>query len=206
MGAADPTSPSEVDPDLLPPDPRLARARKAERIAAARQAVEAERAEFHAELRRICLRSGVRSGPAIDDLCERYPAAPDPAMMEQVGKLLGTTGRFVGASRSTRIGLLRSRGFSEAAILRDLIEHDGEHLLTDKGNGISRNGPRNQGEVAYHSALYLLGHPPTRPVAPDRLAPSPSTSGDDDGVGPDPKMPAASRSPGRPAARFGPIR
>ncbi len=163
---ADADKPAEVDPDLLPPDPRLARVRKAERVAEARRQADAERAEFHAQLRKICARSGIKSGPAIKELIERYATKPDEAQIKQAVKYLN--GRAAGAGKAARIALLRSLGFGESYVLGDLIENDSR--WQDKG---ARNGPRTQGELAYYAALYLLNYPPNRPAIAGRTVSQP---------------------------------
>ncbi len=190
---ADADKPAEVDPDLLPPDPRLARVRKAERVAEARRVADEERAEFHLELKRICARSGVRSGPAINELIDRYGTKPDPDQIKLATKHLGKTGRAVGAPKPARIALLRSLGFSEPYVLGDIIEQDSAWLLGDKDLGTARNGPRNKGEVAYYSALYLLSYPPNRPATASRAVSQPRAE-------------AGTRPPRGAAAGFAPAR
>jgi hypothetical protein len=146
--------PREVDPDLLPPDPRLARLRQQERLAEALQQAESDRASYHSELRAICRKFRDRSGDEILELNKRYDSQIEPSVKKKAAKLLGETGPFAGADRNTRIDLLRSLGFPEPAILKDLYDTYDIRRIGE------RDGPRSPAEAFYMSALFLLRHPP----------------------------------------------
>ncbi len=154
--------PREVDPDLLPPDPREARLRQAQRRAEALRKVEDERTRFHVEVRALCKKFGEDAGPEIRDLSKNFDSRVEPLAEKRAVQLLGKSGPFVGADRRTRIELLRSLGYPEPVILGDLFDHYEKRLIGE------RDGPQSPGEAFYRSALVLLRHPPqaaSRPVS-----------------------------------------
>jgi hypothetical protein len=153
--------PEEVDPDVLPVDPREARRRRDLRVVEARRKAEADRGRFHAELRAICRKPGEKAVPEIDELCKKYGMDVDPAIKSQAARLLEVSA--AGAGREVRINLLRSLGFSEPVILHDIFESQGRW-----DNKATRGGPRSKEQVMYQSALLLLGYPPTRVASPSR--------------------------------------
>ncbi len=57
--------PREIDPDLLPPDPQLARQRQQQRKVEQAKKIEDERTRFHAELKAVCRKFGDASAPEI---------------------------------------------------------------------------------------------------------------------------------------------
>ena len=186
--------PREVDPDLLPPDPRLARVRQMQRLAEAIRKAEEDRSRFHADLAKVCKKFGERSGPEIKKLFDRYENQVEPAAQKKAALLLGKTGMFVGADRASRIALLRNVGFPEPAILVDIYEQVGK----DQSKAV-RGGLNSNSEVMYYSALYLLKNPP-RVVNPSRPASSARASAGERPVdGPGASSPAilAAPTPGR---------
>ena len=146
--------PREVDPDLLPPDPRLARARQRQRRLDALKRLDEERVRFHADLKAICLKFREDSGPEILALSKKYNLKIDPQAEEKAAELLGKNGKFVGADRRTRIVLLRSLGYPEPIILDDI------YTSFEKSKIKERDGPRSPAEAYYYSALFLLRNPP----------------------------------------------
>lgn len=157
----EPPLPEEVDPSILPVDPREARRRREARVVEARRKAEADRGRFHAELRAICRKSRERAGPEIDALCKEYGMDVDPAIMAEATRLL--KGPAAGATRSVRINLLRALGFSEPVILHDLIDIQGRYE-----SRATRGGPRSPEEVMVRAAILLLGCPPNRVASPSR--------------------------------------
>lgn len=149
--------PAEVDPELLPPDPKLARLRRLQRVAEAKQQAEDDRGQFHTELRAICLKSGVRSAREIDKLCQRYNTEVEASIKARAVRLLGKAGSYEGAGRAVRINLLRSLGYPETAVLGDLM--DNQRLWE---SDTARNGVRSQEEAVYRAAILLLNYPPNR--------------------------------------------
>jgi hypothetical protein len=85
----------------------------------------------------------------------------DPAIQSKATRLLN--GAAAGVDRPVRINLLRSLGFSESLILKDIAGIIGTHH-----DGTARGGPRSNSEITYQSALLLLGYPPTRVATPSR--------------------------------------
>ena len=154
--------PREVDPDLLPPDPKLARARQQRRRLEALKKVDEDRVRFHAELREVCRKFGEGGAPEIQDLQKKYGTKVEPWAEKRATDLLGKNGKFVGADRRTRIELLRALGFPEPIILGDLFDHHGMKQIGE------REGPRSPGEALYRSALYLLRNPPASDANPSR--------------------------------------
>jgi hypothetical protein len=153
--------PEVVDPDVLPVDPREAKARRARRLAEARLKIEADRGKFHAELRAICRRSAEKAGPQIEALCATYGTELDPKIKQDAKRLLN--GPAAGVDRPVRINMLRSLGFSESLILIDISE-----VLLAHEDGTSRGGARSKDEITYQSAKLLLSYPPTRVATPPR--------------------------------------
>jgi hypothetical protein len=153
--------PEEVDPGVLPVDPREARARRARRLAEARMKTEADRGQFHAELRAICRRSAEKAGPQIEALCARYGTEVDPKLKEDAARLL--SGPAAGVDRPVRINLLRALGYPESLILMDIAKILGTHQ-----DGTARGGARSSDDITYQSALLLLSYPPTRVASPSR--------------------------------------
>ena len=158
----EPEQPTEVNPDLLPPDPRLAKVRQKQRQAELRQQVEGDRTEFHAELKAICRKSRENCLDDIKDvLFPKYGTQLEPAVKERAVRLL--TGRYAGADRATRIDLLRGVGFPEIQILNDIYENFEVRRIGE------RDGPRHDSEAMYRASLFLLNHPP-RPANPPSRA------------------------------------
>ena len=160
--------PREVDPDLLPPDPREARLRQAQRRVEALRKVEDERTRFHAEVRALCKKFGEDAGPEIRDLSKNFDSRVEPLAEKRAVQLLGKSGAFAGADRRTRIELLRSLGYPEPVILGDLFDHYEKRLIGE------RDGPQSPGEAFYRSALVLLRHPPHAASRPVSAAGSPA--------------------------------
>jgi len=178
---------AEVDPDVLPPDPRQARQARLRRIAEDKRRAEADRAQFHADLAAICRRSGARSAPLIDELCVRYGTDVDPSVKQDAVKMLGKTGVAAGAARPVRINLLRSLGFPESLILNDLFEIDSRWA-----SKVDRNGPKSREEMVYRSALLLLAYPPRTAATP---TPVPATTRPVSSPRPAPNLPLSSYAP-----------
>ena len=130
---------------------------------------EADRGRFLADLKEVCRKYRDRSGPEILKLHKRYESAVEPSVKQKAVYLLGPTGPYVGVDRSERIKLLRSLGYPEPAILGTLYD-------LDKTSIGERDGPRDEAEALYFSALSLLRYPPagvasnTRPVSSTRPA------------------------------------
>jgi hypothetical protein len=162
--------PSEVNEEILPPDPRLARDRKAKRVVEALRAVELDRVRFHAELREICQRLKEASGPEILELTHRYESRVEPTSQQRAKFMLGPKGPYAGADRSTRINVLRSLGYPEPAILDDLFTNYEARRMGERG------GPRNNVEAGYMAARSLLRYPPLPLVPPSRPVSSTSAS------------------------------
>jgi hypothetical protein len=154
--------PREVDPDLLPPDPREARRRQEQRKIALARKVDEERVRFHTELRSICRKFREDSGPMIREMRQNYDLKIDPMAEKQAIFLLGPRGRFVGADRRTRIELLRSLGYPEPVILDNL------YAIYEKQQIGARDGPSSESEAYYFSSLFLLRNPPRQAVPPAR--------------------------------------
>jgi hypothetical protein len=76
-------------------------------------------------------------------------------------------GPAAGVDRPVRINLLRSLGYSEPAILDDILRNQGRFE-----DGTARGGARSKLELMHRSALLLLSYPPTRVASPRRLAPT----------------------------------
>ncbi|WP_435005991.1 hypothetical protein P12x_003693 [Tundrisphaera lichenicola] len=157
----EPALPEEVDPSILPVDPKEARRLRQQRVAEVKRKAEADRGRFHAELRAICRKSRERAGPEIDALCKKYGMEVDPALLSEATRLL--KGPAAGATRAVRINLLRSLGFSEPVILHDLIDIQGRFE-----SRATRGGPRTPEEVMVRAAILLLGYPPNRVASPSR--------------------------------------
>ncbi len=176
--------PREVDPELLPPDPKLARERRAKWIAQQREEAEADRGRFLAELREVCRRSRDRSGREILKLIKQHDTAVEPAIQQKAAFLLGKTGPYAGIDRVDRIKLLRSLGYPEPAILGDLFD-------IDKTSIGERDGPRDEFQALYFSARFLLRNPPpgiastTRPVSSNTSDKAPGAQGSRTQAGPD---------------------
>ncbi len=166
--------PAEVDPNLLPPDPKLGRQLRLQRIAESRRQAEADRSEYHSALATICKRYREKSTPLIKALGQHYGSDVDPAIVEKAGKVLASSG--AGVARPVRINLLRSFGFPEPLILGDIFDGEMRHL--GEGNKMSkaiRGGPRSEDEVLYRSAMILLGHPPTKAATASPARPASAT-------------------------------
>ena len=161
--------PDAVDPDLLPPDPRKARAERQKREGEARARAEKERFEFHANLNLIYKKFGSNSGPKVRELCQAFGQDVSPAAKNQAVQALGRTGMFAGANRKGRISLLRKLGFPEPAILGDIFDMESRHETPD-----ARDSPSKEG-LYLHSVRILLQHPPGRPAGTNRLVPLPAT-------------------------------
>jgi hypothetical protein len=147
--------PREIDPDLLPPDPRQAKLRQQQRKMEIFQRVEDERYRFHAELKVICRKYRESSGPYIKEMMKQYHVQVDEGAKRVAIELLGTTGRFAGADRRTRIELLRALGFPEPVILDNLfVSYEKHWRINEPG------GPRDDDEAFYHTSLFLLSTPP----------------------------------------------
>jgi hypothetical protein len=158
--------PEDMDPDLLPPDPKLARLSRLEHGSEIRRQVDAERNIFHAELRAICKKYSKKSGPWISELCTQFHADVDPTTKKKAAKMLNLAG--AGGDWSRRVQVLRSLGLPEAVILYDINDFVAKKTIGEVG------GPRDMNEALYRSALILLSHPPTRPTARPAASPSPA--------------------------------
>ena len=90
-----------------------------------RQAV----ADFHADLKAICRKFRENSEEAIMEMQKEYNLKLDPEAQKKATDLLGTTGKFAGADRRTRIELLRSLGFPEPVILEDQYKTYERHQI-----------------------------------------------------------------------------
>jgi hypothetical protein len=152
-----------VDPDVLPVDPREALRRRQQRAVEAKRKAEAERGQFHTDLRAICRKPGEKAGPEIEELCKRYGMDVDPTIQETATKMLN--GPAAGVDRPVRIYLLRALGFSEPAILDDIVRNQGRFE-----DGTARGGARSKVDVTLRSAILLLSYPPTRVASPKRPA------------------------------------
>ena len=168
----DPNLPTEVDPDLLPPDPRLARVRQQERAIEAIKQVELDRTRFHNDLREICRIARDDYIKEVIELSNRYGMQLDPNVKKEAIKRLGETGRYAGADRRTRIEILREIGYPETLVLEDLFDHYEKLRIGE------RNGPRNPSEAMYRSILSLLRYAPGQKTTPARptIARPPQTS------------------------------
>jgi len=167
--------PVEVDPEVLPPDPKRAIQLRLRRIVEAKRQADVDRVQFHAELAAICRRQGDRAAPAIQELCLKYGNEVEPAIKQQAAKMLGQKGIAAGVSRPVRINLLRKQGFPEPAVLLDIFEQD-MRLLTTDGKTLSkavRGGPRSMDEVFCLAAQMLLNNPPWRAATPASTRPAP---------------------------------
>ena len=178
MGEDGDKQPVEVDADVLPPDPRIARQQRLQRASEVRKKVEADRGKFHADLAEIVRRQGDRGAGSILQLCQEYGVEVDPEARRRVTKLLGEYGIYVGASRPVRINLMRAEGFPETAILNDIFDVDTRHFVdktkADKGfSKAVRGGPRSIEEAYCAAARTLLNYPPRRTA---RDAPSSSNT------------------------------
>jgi hypothetical protein len=163
--------PREIDPDLLPPDPRQARVRQQQRKLELARKIEDERVRFHAELKVICRKFREKSAPKIFEMSKGFDNKLDPSAKTAAIGLLGKTGKFAGADRRARIEVLRSLGYPEYLILEDLFETYEKQQIGE------RDGPRDFDEACYFTALFLLRNPPrqmsssSRPVsAPGNVA------------------------------------
>ncbi len=165
-----PDQADQVDPDLLPPDPRRAQFDRQKRAVAARRKLEAERAEFHTRLLAITNRLGRRAAPAIHELCQEFEQEIPASALEQAKKALGKTGMHAGARTAERIGLLRQLGFPETAILGDLFDIDTRHESPE-----GRHTP-SQDEMYVRSAMLLLNNPPTRAASSTRAVSAPRSN------------------------------
>ncbi len=161
--------PEEVDPELLPPDPRLARERRSRWLVQARQQVEVDRVRFHSELRALCRKLGPDGGEQIVALCKQYGTDVAPQVKEQARRLLEHSA--AGAGVPVRINLLRSLGYPEGAILADIFANGIRHL-----GKASREGPGSDDAMMYRAALTLLSQPPNRPAAASRPVSAPRTN------------------------------
>ena len=159
--------PREIDPDLLPPDPREARARQELRKLEIFKRVEDERPLFHAELKALCRKFRERSGPEILEMRKKFDLKIDPKAEEVAKDLLGKNGKFIGADRRTRLDLLRSLGYPEPVILDQLFSTYERQQIGE------RDGPKNLEEAYYFSALFLLRNPPRPMNSPARAISSP---------------------------------
>ena len=158
-----PDQPMAIDPDLLPPDPRKARADRQRRTYEARKRLEEERFEFHVHLNAIYKQYGKRSAPLISELCQAYGQDIPPAAKNQAIKLLGRG--MAGAGVTTRINLLRKLGFPESAILGDIV--DVESGLV---SSVQRNAPSKEA-LYLHAVRILINNPPNRPAGTARTGP-----------------------------------
>ncbi len=155
--AVNPDQPAQVDDDLLPPDPRKARADREQRAVRALRQAEADRYDFHARIGAISRKNlGRRAIPIIMELCKEFGQDVSPASKDQAIKLLGRTGQFAGASTARRINLLRQLGFPEPAILGDIVDIVGRHTSDGERNAPTRD------DLYLQSVGILLRHPPGR--------------------------------------------
>jgi hypothetical protein len=190
--------PREIDPDLLPPDPRQAKIRQQQRRLDALKKIDDERVLFHADLKKICTgafrkSTAEKAGTAekIEVLKQQYETRVDPSALKKAAQLLGKNGRFEGTDRRKRIELLRSLGFPELAILGDIFDTYGVKSINE------RDGPRSPDEALYYSALILIRNPPTRDALPSRAVSS--TNESKSRTIPSPlRQPAGNNGPGSP--------
>jgi hypothetical protein len=159
--------PREVDPDLLPPDPREARLRQQKRRLEILQRVEDERSRFHDQLKVICRNFREDSGPEILEMRKQFDLKIDPRAEKDAAELLGKSGKYVGADRRTRIALLRSLGYPEPVILDNLF------FIYEKHHIGERDGPMDASEAYYLSALSLLRNPPRSKTPTSRAVSDP---------------------------------
>ena len=162
--AINPDQPVAIDPDLLPPDPRKARADRQRRAIDTRKRLEQERFEFHAHLNAVYKKYGKRSAPMISELCQAYGQDIPPAAKNQAVKLLGR-GMMAGAGVATRITLLRKLGFPESAILGDVVDVESNLVSPTQ-----RNAPSKEA-IYLHAARILMNNPPNRPAGTARNGP-----------------------------------
>ena len=107
--------------------------------------------------------------PEIYKLIKNDAGVVDPSIKKKAIFLLGKTGPYAGVDRSERVRLLRSLGYPEPAILEVLFD-------IDKTSVGERDGPRDEFEALYFSALFLIRQPPpgiaatSRPVSSNRPA------------------------------------
>lgn len=157
--------PREIDPDLLPPDPRQAKVRQENRRLEMRRRIEEERIQFHADLKAICRKYREKSGPEILEMRKQYDLKIDPKAEEAAIELLGKNGKYVGVDRRTRVELLRTLGYPEPVILDQIFSTYERRQIGERG------GPRDLDEAYYFSALFMLRNPPrlvgpsSRPVS-----------------------------------------
>ncbi len=156
--------PREVDPEILPPDPKLARVRQkkraVERASEAIQQVEADRVRFHNDLREICRISRADYLKEVVELSNRYGMQVDPKVKLLAQERLGKTGRYAGADRLTRIDVLRAVGFPEPLILEDVFKNYETQRIGE------RSGPRDENEAMHRAILFLLRFAPGQPASP----------------------------------------
>jgi len=161
--------PREIDPDLLPPDPRQAKVRQQQRKLEMLKRVEDERFRFHADLKAICGKFREDSAPEILEMRKQYDLKIDPKAEKVAAELLGKNGKHAGADRRTRIELLRSLGYPEPVILDNIfVAYEKLWKINE------RDGPRDHVEAYYHAALFLLRNPPApaRPMSRAVSAPN----------------------------------
>jgi len=111
-----------------------------------RRTVEEERNLFRDELREVLKRFGIRSGPEIAALQQRYTRPLTPEVSKVVDRLR-SAGRRI--NRHTRVQLYRRMGMSEAMVLDELaheMARDLDPVL----------GPRSQDESLIRAARLLL--------------------------------------------------
>lgn len=161
---AGPDQPEDVDPELLPPDPKRSIEERRRRAIEARRELEDDRVRFHAAVSQVIRQFRWRAAPKIREICQEFQQGVPPIAVQQARKLLGKTGIHAGAGTAQRINLLRQLGFPEPAILGDLFD-----VMTSFEGPGGRNMPSKE-ELYVRSAVLLLKHPPARRPSPTTAA------------------------------------
>jgi hypothetical protein len=125
----------------------------AERFFRARDAADADRAAFRAELLTVLQAQGDRAAPRIRAQCDRYGRDVLPEVRDRASLALKKIPR---ADRVAQIEVSRRYGLPEALILEMLAQQEARNI-------VARNGPRDRDEALVRSARLLVAVPPTRP-------------------------------------------
>jgi hypothetical protein len=128
------------------------------------QKTQAERIQFHDDLRRLLRERDNKAGPEIKALCDRYGREVHTDIKKAMTLALNRSAAK--ANRAVQIALLRVNGVPEAAILERLANE-----LDATRN--SRGGPRDRNEVRVRAAQLLLRY---RPSAPQTEKPAAATA------------------------------
>ena len=217
------TSPRRSTPTSCPPDPREAqRPPSSSGSSRPRRKAEADRGQFHAELRAICRKSGDEGRPGDRRALRAVRHGARPADQEAGDRGSSSGPADAGSTAPVRINLLRSLGFPEPVILDDIFDEFGP--IEDGISPRTGPGPRTRPDVPRRpcscSAIpppaapprradpARLGPPrPARPISrpgrrppPPLHAPRPHHASSPDRPGRSPAPALARRSPRRPAA------